>query len=170
VRLRSARHLTACSVALFLSVGIAGASDVSPGEAEVLDAAGVPAEPDSPEAGAILYYFHRTFRCHSCLTMEAYIEEALQTNFAEALRSGRLLWLPTNVEDPENTHFEEDFSLEFNEAVLVRLDHGVPASWTKLEKVWDLLESKEEFLGYVTERVDAVLSESAEEGESGEQS
>lgn len=116
------------------------------------------------ESQVVVYYFHRTSRCHSCLTIEANIDDALKAHFPDALDDGSLLWLPTNTEEPENAHFEEDFSLEFSSAVLVRLDGKKVVSWTNLEKVWDLLENKEEFLVFIQQAVGAALA-----GESKEQ-
>lgn len=106
---------------------------------------------------AIMYYFHRTLRCQTCLTIEAYIEEALRTHYADALADGRLRWLPTNIEEPENAHFEKDFSLEFNSAILVHLDGQRSISWLNLEKVWDLVERKDEFMAYVCDQIQLIL-------------
>jgi len=106
---------------------------------------------------AILYYFHRTLRCQTCLALEASIAEALHRYFGNELADGRLLWRPLNVEDPENIHFEEDFSLEYNSAILVRAGSDETASWKNLENVWDLLEQKEPFENYVRREVGAAL-------------
>jgi hypothetical protein len=107
---------------------------------------------------AMLYYFHRTLRCQTCLTIEAYIDEALRVQHADALEDGRLQWLPTNIEEPGNAHFEEDFSLEFNSAILVRLDGQRSVSWRNLEKVWDLVEDKEAFVAYIRDQIQPLLS------------
>jgi hypothetical protein len=109
----------------------------------------------------ILYYFHRTLRCQTCLTIEAYIDEALRTHYADALEDGRLRWLPTNIEEPQNAHFEEDFSLDFNSAILVHLDGQRSISWLNLEKVWDLVEHKDEFMAYIRDQIELVLSPEA---------
>jgi hypothetical protein len=118
------------------------------------------ARPDSVTAGpeAILYYFHRTVRCHTCLTIEAYLDEELHTHFAKALEGGRLAWRPINIEEQENTHFEKDFSLVSNAAILVQVGRrGQDQSWKNLEAVWDLVESKKEFVEYIRKQVSAAL-------------
>ena len=58
----------------------------------------------------IVYYFHGNKRCNTCRTIEAYTEEAIKTGFPDELRSGRLVWIPVNVDVPENGHFVEDFA------------------------------------------------------------
>lgn len=120
----------------------------------------IPTSADSRAAQpeAVLYYFHRTLRCQSCLAVETYIDEALRIYFSDALKDGRLLWRPTNVEEPQNLHFAEDFSLEFNSAVLVKFDGEESHSWANLEKVWDLWENKEAVVDYIQESVGAVLA------------
>ena len=107
---------------------------------------------------AIMYYFHRTLRCQTCLTIEAYIDEAIRTHFADALADGRLRWLPTNIEEPKNVHFEEDFSLEFNSAILVHSDGEDGVTWLNLENIWDLVERKDEFMAYIRDQIRLFLS------------
>jgi hypothetical protein len=107
---------------------------------------------------AILYYFHRTLRCETCLMIETYIDEALRVHYADALEDGRLQWLPMNIEEPGNAHFEEDFSLEYNSAILVHLDGQRSVSWRNLEKVWDLVEDKEGFVAYIRDQIQPLLS------------
>jgi hypothetical protein len=122
-----------------------------------------PADSAGAQPEAILYYFHRTLRCQTCLAIEANIDDAVRTYFADELREGRLQWHPMNIELPENAHFEKDFSLEFNSAILVDLDEGEITSWSNLERVWDLLESKEDFLVYIREHVAQVLHPEADQ-------
>jgi hypothetical protein len=117
----------------------------------------VAADSAAAQPVAIMYYFHRTLRCQTCLTIEAYIDEALRTHYADALADGRLRWLPTNIEESENAHFEEDFSLEFNSAILVHLDGQRRMSWLNLEKVWDFVERKDEFITYVRDQIQTIL-------------
>ena len=116
-----------------------------------------PADSTSAEPQAILYSFHRTSRCHTCLTIEVNINEALQTYFYEQLKDGRLLWHPTNIEEPENEHFIQDFGLESNAAILFRPATATKPSWVELEEVWNLVESKGGFLEYVRGQVAAAL-------------
>ena len=116
-----------------------------------------PADSVGVRPDAILYYFHRTIRCQTCLKIEAYLEEALWTYFPDALKSGRLLWRPLNFEDPENAHFVKEFSLEFNAAILAHRDEEDGTSWINLEQVWDFVEFRDEFLEYIQAAVTLAL-------------
>lgn len=145
---------------LATAILLAGVMPIPASDRDCLDTSlsdALPVSIADTSAEAVLYYFHRTTRCQACLDIEAYIDESLRAHFGDALETGRLLWRPTNIEMPEGRHFEEDFSLTFNSAILVRLDGGKIASWINLEKVWDLLENKKEFVRYIKDQVGSVL-------------
>lgn len=122
-----------------------------------LDAAGA-ASLTAPEV--VLYYFHRTLRCESCLATEALLAETVQTFYGDELASGTLVWLPRNLDDPENARFEEQFALEYNTAVVVRMDGREIASWKHLDKLWEFLDQKDEFLAYTRMELAEALADS----------
>ena len=97
----------------------------------------------------IAYYFHRTQRCHTCLAMEEYAEEALQVAFPEAFESGEVEWRAVNIEEPEYEHFVQDYELTSSALVMVRFENGAQLEWKNLEDIWDLVGDKLEFQGYV---------------------
>lgn len=144
---------------------IQGTEEVRP--ADPSDAAGRAEAPGaapglvSPrEAEAVLYYFHRTLRCESCLTTEALLAETVRTYYAADLASGALLWLPKNLDDPDNARFEEQFALEYNTAVVVRMDGAAIVSWKHLDKLWEFLDQKDAFLAYTRMELAAALADS----------
>jgi len=106
----------------------------------------------------IVYYFHGNKRCNTCRTIEAYTEEAIKTGFPDELRSGRLVWIPVNVDVPENGHFVEDFGLTTRTVVLVDVDQGNEEKWTKLDRVWQLVQNKEAFVDYITDNTNVYLA------------
>lgn len=107
----------------------------------------------------VVYYFHGNKRCYTCRTIEAYTEEAIKTGFPEELESGRLVWKAVNVDDPENEHFVQDYDLTTRTVVLVDVDLGNELKWAKLDRVWELVQNKEEFVDYITENTNAYLTE-----------
>ncbi len=50
----------------------------------------------------IAYYFHRTQRCRTCLTMEAYAKDALREGLSDAFESGEVEWRANLLDPPEN--------------------------------------------------------------------
>ena len=105
----------------------------------------------------IAYYFHTTYRCASCRAIEAYSHEAIESAFADQLKDGRLVWKVVNVETEGNEHFVKDYGLYTKSLVLVNENRGKPAEWKNLEKVWQLLRDKEDFLRYVQDETRSYL-------------
>lgn len=103
------------------------------------------------------YYFHRTQRCKTCLTIEAYAEEALRAAFSEAFEAGALEWRTVNIEEPANEHFVQEYELVTSTLVLVDTHDGKRKDWRALHEVWDLANKKPEFLTYVTNEAKAML-------------
>jgi len=106
----------------------------------------------------IAYYFHTTYRCASCRTIEANSREAIETAFADEIKDGRLVWKVVNVEVKGNEHFVKDYGLYTKSLVLVNEVRGKRAQWKNLEKVWQLLQDRDAFLRYVQDETRAYLA------------
>jgi hypothetical protein len=108
----------------------------------------------------IAYYFHATVRCQTCRAIEAYSREVIEQTFAEDLKKGTIEWRPINIQAPENRHFIQDFRLYTRSLILVKVRNGKHVEWKNLDKVWDLVRDKGEFLKYVQSNVSAFLRNS----------
>ena len=97
----------------------------------------------------IAYYFHRTIRCHTCLTIEELSKQAIEGGFAAELAGELVEWRPVNIEEKSNEHFEKDYDLAAQSLVLVRLENGRQANWKNLSAVWDLVGDSIGFEKYV---------------------
>ena len=115
---------------------------------------------DAPRV--IAYYFHTTNRCANCIKFEAWTSEALQSHFAEPLRTGSLEWIVINIEEPQNRHFVDDYQLHTKAIVLSKLQNGKQTEWKNLEKIWDLLEDKGTFAQYIASETATFLNGAAE--------
>ena len=107
----------------------------------------------------IAYYFHGTFRCSTCRTIEEYSHDAIQTYFAKELGNGKLEFRPVNVEEPENKHFIQDYQLVTRSLVLSLVSDGKEMKWKNLADVWKLVRDKEKFYQYVKDEVAIFLKE-----------
>jgi len=107
----------------------------------------------------IAYYFHGTFRCSTCRTIEQYSLEAIQTYFAKELGSGKLEFRPVNIEEPENKHFIQDYQLVTRSLVLSLMSDGKETKWKNLPDVWKLVRDKDKFFQYVKDEVEKFLKE-----------
>lgn len=107
----------------------------------------------------IAYYFHGTFRCTTCRTIEQYSHDAIQTYFAKELGNGSLEFKPVNVEEPGNKHFIQDYQLVTRSLVLSLVSDGKETKWKNLPDVWKLVRDKEKFYQYVKSQVEQFLKE-----------
>lgn len=104
---------------------------------------------DSSKGKFIAYYFHTTARCATCLKIEDEARSVIETDFADQLRSERLVWKVVDVEVPENSHFVQDFQLLTKSLVLVEQEDGRPKRFKVLDKVWELVWSPDRYRDYV---------------------
>jgi hypothetical protein len=107
--------------------------------------------------GIIVYYFHGSWRCNTCRTIEAYAKEAVEGKYGEQLRSGRLEWKVVNTDEPENEHFVEDFGLVSSSLVVVERHDDRTIRHTVLQDAWTLVRDKPRFIEYVQRSVGEYL-------------
>lgn len=103
-----------------------------------------------PENRVVVYYFHGNARCTTCRKIESYAREAVESEFQNALETGRLEWRTVNVDQPANNHYVQDFELSTRSVVLELIKEGRRTKWTNLDRVWELVRrEKEDYLRYV---------------------
>jgi hypothetical protein len=105
----------------------------------------------------IAYYFHGNARCRTCRMIEAYSQETLETAFQEELGSGLLEWRVLNIDEPANEHFVQDYQLQTRSVVLTDLKDGDVIRWKNLQRVWELISDKAEFVDYIEKETLAYL-------------
>lgn len=104
-----------------------------------------------------VYYLHTAKRCMTCLTIEAFAKEALESRFAEELEQGMLVWDTASYELAGNTHYVEDFELVTSTLVVVDTINGERRDWRKLDRVWELVDDETAFKDYVAQEVGGYL-------------
>ena len=107
----------------------------------------------------MVYYFHGDVRCPTCHKLESYAQEAVETTFAEELGAGLVQWKPVNVDRPENAHFVKDYQLVTKSVILSEVIDGRETDWKNLDKIWDLVGSKDVYLDYIRENVKIFLEQ-----------
>ncbi|MFH1823031.1 MAG: nitrophenyl compound nitroreductase subunit ArsF family protein [Patescibacteria group bacterium] len=103
-----------------------------------------------------VYYFHRTQRCYSCLTIGKYVKETIEDNFAEEIQNGTIDFQEINVELPENREVAEKFkasgsSLFINAVKNNQDDIGQDVN------VWRLVTDENKFKSYLRDRLNSLL-------------
>ncbi len=101
------------------------------------------------ESKVIAYYFHGTFRCPTCHKLEQYSKEAIETDFKDALASGKLEFKVINVEDKGNEHYGNDYQLYTKSLILSLVKDGKQIKWKNLDKIWEYVGNKQRFIDYV---------------------
>lgn len=114
---------------------------------------------DKPVAKVMVYYFHGTFRCPTCHKLEQFSKEAIETNFKDALASGKLEFKVVNVEERGNEHFVQDYQLYTKSLVLSLVKNGKEVKADNLSKIWEYVGNKQRFIDYVREKVSTFLGE-----------
>jgi thioredoxin 1 len=105
----------------------------------------------------IVYYFHRTLRCETCLALEEHAQRAIETAFPNEIASGRLVWKAVNFDEPEHEHFADDFDLIVSSVVLVEQVDGDVQRWVLLEDAEKLLGTGGSFERYLASNARAYL-------------
>jgi len=136
------------------------ATAVGPAVAADPEGGGAISSPDSmagPEREIVLYYFHGTRRCRTCLSIEAYATEAIEGEFGEQLEDGTLVWKLVNYEKKANRHFVEEFGLVSSSLVVVEAGGDAVGRYEVLQDAWTLVRKKAQFIEYVQNSVRAFL-------------
>lgn len=119
----------------------------------------VQAGEDVKGAHVVAYYFHGTARCSTCHKLEQYSKEAIETNFIDALASGKLEFKVINVENKGNEHYASDYQLYTKSLILSLVKDGKQVKWKNLDKIWEYVGNKQRFMDYVKSGVADLLKE-----------
>lgn len=117
---------------------------------------------DSPRVfqdGVLVYLFHGNYRCPTCLNIEASTKEVLETKFADALRSGKVVVKELNYEQPENKDYIQKYQLIAPTVVMVRVENGKETRFENLMDVWQLVGEKEKFHEFIESNLQKFLNE-----------
>jgi hypothetical protein len=117
------------------------------------------AAPMSTPSQLVVYYFHGNARCPSCYKLEQYAKEALEQNFANELKSGKIVFKIINIDQAGNDHFVTDYQLYTKSVVLSLVRDGKQVKYKNLEKVWDLLRDQNRYHEYVRDEIKPFLGE-----------
>lgn len=107
----------------------------------------------------IVYYFHGTKRCISCMTIERFTRESVEANFAKEIKSGKVEFRSINVDEPENIHYAKDYKLYTRSVIISDVTQGKEKRWKNLQKVWELIRQENDFKTYVKNETIAYLRE-----------
>lgn len=106
----------------------------------------------------ICYYFHSNYRCASCKKIESWYREAVESGFGERIKDSSLIIIPINVDQKANKHFIKEYKLYTKSVVLAKADKSGKIEWKNLDKIWEKLAKKEDFVSYIQEELKAFIN------------
>ncbi|RPH94762.1 hypothetical protein EHM69_06505 [candidate division KSB1 bacterium] len=101
----------------------------------------------------MVYYLYFTPRCETCINIELYAREAVETGFSDEISAGTVEWHSYDIGLDEYKHYRDDYKLELKSLIMVDVRNGTPVRWKNCEKIWDLVNVKPDFLNYVQHEV-----------------
>jgi hypothetical protein len=113
---------------------------------------------DAASDKVIVYYFHGTRRCPTCLGIQETIARTISERFGAETASGALAFKVINFEEPENKHFVEEYSLGFSTMIIVANQGQTILKWENFKKVWDYALNPEALTEYTEKGVRAYLA------------
>ena len=105
----------------------------------------------------VVYYFHRAVRCPTCLKIESLTVTAVEMEFAQELKEGRVRINILNIDEDQNSHFETDYQLSAQSVIISKVSESRELKWKNLDKIWEYVDDEGMFIDYIKSEVDAYL-------------
>jgi hypothetical protein len=110
-----------------------------------------------------LYYMHAMFRCVTCNKIEEMAKQLTQKVFGAELSANRIEWKEVNFQ--QNKELAKKFDVVSSCVVVAVIKNGQIDSFERLDQVWTLLATPEEFNAYLKNAIRNALAKLlAEEG------
>lgn len=106
-----------------------------------------------------VYYFYANPRCYSCQMIEDYTRFSVESNFKSDYNEYKVVFKAIDVGEQDNRHYIQDYWLTSKSVVIQKFIDEKPIKWKRLDKVWQLLGSKDTFVNYVTSEIKNLADE-----------
>ena len=107
----------------------------------------------------VIYYFHPTLRCTSCLLAESLAHQVVQEQWKDAVDQGVLQWRLANIDLPENQSLTRLFEVNSSAVVVASVRDGKPVRWDKIGQVWEHVQEPDTFRDRIHGQIMKFLSE-----------
>lgn len=108
------------------------------------------------ETTYILYYFHPTARCESCINIENFTKEYIETKYKS---KPEIKFIALNIEDSKNEHFKKDYDLKFSSLVISKQKNKIESGFKNLDSVWTYCYDKEGFFEYINYEINEFVND-----------
>ncbi len=113
----------------------------------------------APNERLVVYYFHGNIRCTTCEAIESQAHQVVESDFAEQLENGEVVWKTLNYEEPASADLVAEFDVHMANVVLCRMNGDKQLNWRRLDKVWALVGDKPAFAEFVRTEIGEMLGE-----------
>lgn len=107
----------------------------------------------------VIYYFHPTLRCTSCLLAESLAHQVVQEQWKDAVDQGVLQWRLANIDLAENQLLTRLFAVDSSAVVVASVRDGKPVLWDKISQVWEQVQEPDTFRGRIHGQIMKLLSD-----------
>ncbi len=111
------------------------------------------------ENGIVVYYFHTTKRCQSCMKAEKLSKETVETFFKNEIDSGKIRYMEVNTDEPENSHYIRDYQLFSKSLIISLVKNSKEIKYKNLTEIWQLIYNDEGFKNYVKSEIENLIRE-----------
>ncbi len=111
---------------------------------------------ESPNRVEVIY-FHGNRRCGACSYIESYSREAVQENFPDQLRDGTVVFKTVNVQSTGNNRYLQKYEISHQTVIISEIRDGEEVNWRKLDQVWQLVNSRPQFVDFVSAQVKETM-------------
>lgn len=103
-----------------------------------------------------VYYFHRTQRCISCLTIGEYINKTMLEYFSGEIASGRIDYGEINIDLPENKDLAYKFQAS-GSSLFINAVRGENEDIQNVPEVWNWKSDEQIFNNNLKQKIDKLL-------------
>jgi hypothetical protein len=97
-----------------------------------------------------MYYFHPTVRCESCINIENFTKELIESKYN---KNPEIKFIALNIEDTQNEHFRKDYDLKFSSVVLSEQKDYKEEKYKNLDSIWTYSSDKDGFFKYMDSEI-----------------
>jgi len=115
------------------------------------------AQPDAAAGQVVVYYFHGTRRCRTCLGIQATIEKTIRERFAAEVASSVLTFRDVNTDEEQNKHFVKEYDISFSSMVVTATKGQATLKWENCNQAWDLANDEAALADYAEKQIRAYL-------------
>jgi len=140
---------------VLISIGFVIGKEVTLTRLRPLTTADPASQPTAAGNQVVVYYMHTTIRCVTCNQIEKMASALVDSRFAQAKQSGRLVWREVDFQQDEV--LAKRFDVVSSCVVVARTRDGHIVDFQRLDEIWTLSDKPEQFNEYFGKAIQACL-------------